>query len=73
MKRPSTFALATALPSSLLLVYLAMHVTEGWQFFVVAAFTSCFIVAWRQHSKVWLVAGYALTGALTSWVAWVNL
>jgi hypothetical protein len=73
MKRPSTFALATAFPSSLFLLYLAIHVTEGWQFLVVAGFMSCFIVAWRQHSSAWLVAGYVVTGALTSWVAWVNL
>ncbi|TMH75452.1 MAG: hypothetical protein E6H52_09335 [Betaproteobacteria bacterium] len=73
MRRPSTFALATAFPSSLLLLYLAMHTTEGWQFFVVAGFMSCFIAAWRRHSKAWLVAGYVVTVALTSWVAWVNL
>jgi hypothetical protein len=72
MKRLPAFTLATAFPSSLLLFYLATHATEGWQLLVVAAFMSCFIAAWRQHSKVWLAVGYLLTGGLASWVAWVN-
>ena len=73
MQRPSTFALAVAFPSSLLLLYLAMHATEGWQLLVVAAFLGGFVASWLWRSKAALAASYAVTCALSGWVAWVNL
>jgi hypothetical protein len=73
MKIPSTFALIVAFPSSLLLIYLALHATEGWQLLVVGAFFGCFGAAWLMHSKVILSASYAMTIALAAWVASVNL
>jgi hypothetical protein len=73
MKRPSAFALAAYFPSLLLLLYLALHATEGWQLLVVAVLTACFVVASRRRSGAGLIASYILTGALTGWVAWVNV
>jgi len=73
MKRSSTFGLAASFPSLLLLLYLALHATEGWQLLVVAVLTSCFVVAWLRRSGAGLIASYILTGALTGWVAWVNI
>jgi hypothetical protein len=73
MKRLSTFALSVAFPSSLLLIYLAMHATEGWQLLVVGAFFGCFVASWMKHSKIILSATYAMTIALAAWVASVNL
>ncbi len=73
MQRPSVFALAVAFPSSLLLLYLAMHATEGWQLLVVAAFLGCFVASWLRHSRAALAASYVVTCALCGWVAWVNL
>lgn len=72
MKLPSTFALIVAFPSPLLLIYLAMHATEGWQLLVVGAFLGCFVASWRMHSKSVLSASYAMTIALAAWVSWVN-
>jgi len=73
MQRPSAFALAAAFPSSLLLLYLATHASEGWQLLVVAAFLGGFVASWLQHSKAALAASYAVTCALCAWVVWVNL
>ena len=73
MKLPSTFALIVAFPSSLLLIYLAIHVTEGWQLLVVGAFFGCFVASWLMRSKAILSASYAMTLALAAWVGWVNL
>ncbi|MEP6484208.1 MAG: hypothetical protein ABJB01_07145 [Rudaea sp.] len=73
MKFPSTFSLVVAFPSSLLLVYLAMHATEGWQLLIVAAFVGCFVASWLKHSKAFLSASYAMTIALAAWVGWANL
>jgi len=73
MKRPSDFGLAASFPSSLLLLYLALRATEGWQLLVVAGLTSCFVVMWRRRSGAGLIASYLLAGALTGWVAWVNI
>jgi len=73
MQRISMFALAVVFPSSLLLLYLAMHITEGWQLLMVAVFGGCFVASWLRHSKAALAASYVVTCALSSWVAWVNL
>ena len=73
MKLLSTFALIVAFPSSLLLIYLAMHATEGWQLLIVTAFFGCFVASWLKHSKVILSASYAMTIALAAWVGWINL
>jgi hypothetical protein len=73
MQRPSSFAQIAAFPSSLLLLYLAAHATEGWQLLVVAAFSACFVASWRRQSKAALAASYAVTCALAAWVAWANL
>jgi hypothetical protein len=73
MKRPSLFALAVAFPSSLLLLYLATHATEGWQLLIVAVFLAGFVASWLRHSKAVLAASYAVTCSLSAWVAWVNL
>jgi len=73
MQRPSAFALAVAFPSSLLLLYLATHATEGWQLLVVLAFLGCFVASWLRHSRTTLAASYAITCALCAWVVWVNL
>ena len=73
MKRPSAFSLAASIPSLLLLLYLTLHVTEGWQLLVVAVLTFCFVVAWQRRSGAGLIASYILTSALTGWVAWVNI
>ncbi|HEX9139992.1 MAG TPA: hypothetical protein VF848_09395 [Steroidobacteraceae bacterium] len=70
---PTAFAVAALLPSSLLLLYLALHATEGWQLLVVAAFLAGFIVSWRRRSIYGLTAAYAAAIALSAWVAWVNL
>jgi hypothetical protein len=73
MQRSTAFSLAAFLPSSLLLLYLAMHVTEGWQLLVVAGFLSGFIASWLRRSKLGLAASYTLTGSFSAWVVWVNL
>jgi MFS superfamily sulfate permease-like transporter len=73
MQRPTSFSLMAFLPSSLILLYLALHATEGWQLLVVAAFLTGFIASWIGRSKLGLVASYAFTIALSAWVAWVNL
>ena len=73
MKLPSIFALIAAFPSSLLLIYLAVHTTEGWQIIVVGAFVGFFVAAWFMHSKAILSASYAATVALAAWVGWANL
>ena len=73
MQRLSIFALAVVFPSSLLLLYLLLHVTEGWQLLVVALFGGCFVASWLHRSKAALIASYIFTFALSSWVAWVNL
>jgi len=72
MQRFSLFAIVVLFPSSLLLLYVAMHITEGWQLLVVALFGGCFVASWVRHSKAALTASYAFTLALSSWVAWVN-
>jgi hypothetical protein len=73
MHRLSIFALAVVFPSSLLLLYLFLHVTEGWQLLVVALLGGGFVTSWVRRSKAALTASYAFTLALSSWVAWVNL
>jgi hypothetical protein len=73
MKRSIAFSLLAAFPSLLLLAYLAAHVTEGWQFLVVAAFLLGFVVSWLRKSKPLLVASYLATGGLFAWVLSVNL
>ena len=67
MKPPWTFAVLVAFPSSLLLIYLGTHATEGWQLLVVGAFASCFVASWLKSSKALLGAGYAMTIALSTW------
>ena len=73
MRFPSTFAIIAGFPSSLLLIYLAVHVTEGWQLLIIGVFVGCFVAAWLKHSTVILVTSYAVTIALTAWVGWANL
>jgi hypothetical protein len=72
MQRSLTFSILTAFPSALLLLYLAAHVSEGWQLLVVAAFLSGFIVSWLRNSKTLLVASYLVTSGLFAWVLSVN-
>jgi len=72
MRASMIFAILAVFPSSLLLTYLAMHVTEGWQFMIVCAFLSLFVVAWLRRSRGGLAIGYALTVALSVWVFSVN-
>ncbi len=73
MPRSIVFSMAALLPGALLLTYLAMHASEGWQLLVVAAFLLCFAGAWLRKSRALLVASYAMTVGLSCWVAWVNL
>jgi MFS superfamily sulfate permease-like transporter len=73
MQRSTAFSLAAFFPSSVLLVYLAMHTTEGWQLIVVAAFLAGFIASWLRRSKLGLLASYVVTATFSLWVAWVNL
>lgn len=72
MKLTWTFGLIVGFPSSLLLIYLALHATEGWQLLVVGTFVGCFVASWLMHSKSILSARYAMTIALASSVALVN-
>lgn len=73
MTRPSPLRVAAAFPSSILLLYLSMHVTEGWQLLVVALFGAGFVSAWLRHSPLLLVASYVLTTCLCGWVVVANL
>jgi hypothetical protein len=73
MQRSTAFSLAAFVPSSVLIVYLAMHTTEGWQLLVVAGFLAGFIASWLRLSKVGLFASYLVTGTFSLWVVWVNL
>ncbi len=73
MNRASTLLLIAALPGVALLIYLALHATEGWQLLVVAAFLACFVMAWLRASKAILILSYAITCSLSAWVVWVNL
>ena len=73
MHRHSLFSIAAAFPSSLLLIYLIAHVTEGWQLMVIAAFTAGFLFSWRRHSRSGLITSYAAATSLSAWVFWVNL
>jgi hypothetical protein len=73
VQRSLSFSILTVFPSVLLLLYLAAHVSEGWQLLVVAAFLSGFIVSWLRNSKTLLVASYLVTSALFAWVLSVNL
>jgi hypothetical protein len=73
MKAPSMFSLLVGFPSSILLIYLALHATEGWQLLVVCTFFGCFLASWLMRSKFALAGSYAMTVALAGWVAWVNL
>ena len=72
MQRP-LFSLIAAFPSSLLLAYLAMHATEGWQLMVVVGFAAGFLLSWRRHSSFGLVTSYVMTTMLSTWVVWVNI
>lgn len=73
MQRSTAFSLLAAFPSSLLLLYLGLHVTEGWQLLVAASFLAAFVVSWFRQSRLGLAASYSVTGALFAWVVWVNL
>lgn len=73
MNRASTVLLLAAAPGLALLLYLALHATEGWQLLVVAAFLACFVTAGIRASKAILIFSYALTCSLSLWVVWVNL
>lgn len=72
MKHTSTFEWIVGFLSSLLLIYLAMHGTDGWQLLVVGAFVGCFVAFWLMYSKPILSARYAMTIALAPRVALVN-
>ncbi len=72
MIRPSPLLVATAFPSTLLLLYLSMHVTEGWQLLVVGMFAVGFLASWLRRSRWVLAASYLLTVGLCSWVVAVN-
>lgn len=60
------------LPSLLLLGYLAVHVTEGWQLLVVAAFAAGFLLSWLKHSRLMLITSYSAATLLSAWVFFVN-
>ena len=70
--RPSVVAFARVLPSLPVLIYLAMHVTEGWQLLVVATLLFGFVAAWYRRSTADLVVSYVVTFSLFAWVVWVN-
>ena len=73
MQRSLTFSLATLFPSLLLLSYLALHATEGWQLLVVGAFLAGFVLSWLRNSNALLGASYVVTAGLFAWVLWANL
>ena len=61
MTRSTLLLIATAFPSSALLLYLATHATEGWQLLVVALFASGFVCSWLKRSQLLLAASYVVT------------
>lgn len=73
MQRSFTLSLLAALPALLLLSYLAVHVTEGWQLLVVGGFLLGFVVSWLRKSKALLAASYVATASLFAWVLSANL
>jgi hypothetical protein len=72
MQRSVATSLAL-LPAFVLLSYLAIHATEGWQLLVVASFLLGVVVSWLRRPKSWLIASYVATSALFGWVLSVNL
>jgi hypothetical protein len=72
LQRPLMGALAMTVPSLPILIYLAVHATEGWQLLVVAALLAGFVVALIRRSRIDFAISYVATFSLFAWVVWVN-